>query len=77
METGYLAAYRASDDLCRGIQLILTDDELRAPFSRHCREVVFAEYTWELQARRFKSRYEELLAGGGSDAAGNSKLTNS
>jgi glycosyltransferase involved in cell wall biosynthesis len=62
LETGYLAAYKDAEDLRRGIELLLSDEELRARLGRRSREVVEAEYTQELQARRFKSLYEELHA---------------
>lgn len=62
METGYLARYRDPEDLARGVELLLSDEELRQRLGRRSREVVLAEYTQELQARRFKHLYEELLA---------------
>ena len=62
LETGYLAAYKDTKDLAAGIELLLADDELRARLGRRSREVVEAEYTLDLQARRFKQLYEELAA---------------
>jgi glycosyltransferase involved in cell wall biosynthesis len=62
METGYLAAHKDASDLARGIRLLLEDEPLRLRLARRCREVAEAEYALELQARRFKSLYEELTA---------------
>ncbi|MDA2918668.1 glycosyltransferase family 4 protein [Desulfobacterota bacterium AH_259_B03_O07] len=60
METGYLAAYKNSRDLARGIQVILENPDLHSRLSARCREVVKKEYTLELQARQFYELYMQL-----------------
>jgi len=61
LETGYVARYREAGDLAAGIKLLLEDQELRTRLSVRDREVIEAEYTMGLQARRFKHLYEEIL----------------
>lgn len=61
METGYLAGYKDATDLARGIDLLLTDGALRERLGRHGREVVEAEYSMDLQARRFEKLYQDIL----------------
>jgi glycosyltransferase involved in cell wall biosynthesis len=63
METGYLGAYKDAEDLARGIALLLTDGELRERLGRRGRELVEAEHSLDLQARRFLDLYESLLHG--------------
>lgn len=62
METGYLAAYRDTGDLARGIRLLLERPDLRARLGARCREVVEQEFTQELQAQRYKALYETILS---------------
>lgn len=71
LETGYLARYKDADDLAHGVQLLLTDDALRARMRRRCREVAEAEYPLELQARRYLELYSEVL--GLTDAMSNAE----
>jgi glycosyltransferase involved in cell wall biosynthesis len=40
---------------------LLTDEPLRLRLGARSREVAAAEYTAELQARRFKQLYEDIL----------------
>lgn len=61
LETGYLAAYKDSADLARGIELLLTDGVLRERLGRRCREVVEGEHGLDLQARRFEGLYRGIL----------------
>lgn len=67
LDTGYLARHRDSEDLSRGIRLLLEREDLRAPMSVRCREVAEREYSVELQARRYAELYSrkvgETLAG--------------
>lgn len=60
-DTGYLANYKDSDDLARGIEMILTDHSLRAAMRLRCREVAVAEYSLDLQARRFEDLYKNVI----------------
>ncbi len=62
METGYVAAYKDADDLTRGIRLLLSDDDVRMRLGRRGREVVEAEYSLELQARRYIGLYLAMLS---------------
>ena len=61
METGYLARYRDTDDLARGIQLLLNDDNLRTRMRHRCREIAESEYSLELQARRYLEVYKRAI----------------
>lgn len=61
METGYLARYKDVEDLAQGLRLLLDDEPLRLRLGQRSREVALAEYTIELQARRFKELYEQIL----------------
>jgi len=58
METGYLARYKDADDLARGVHLLLNDDNLRTRMRNRCREVAEAEYSLELQAKRYVDVYK-------------------
>lgn len=62
METGYLAGYKDSEDLARGVRRLLEDSDLRSQMSGRCRAVVEAEYSNELQAQRFADLYRTLIA---------------
>lgn len=64
METGYLAGYKDSEDLARGIRLLLEDNALREKLGTGARKVVEEEYTVQLQARRYAKLYERLIAEG-------------
>jgi glycosyltransferase involved in cell wall biosynthesis len=61
METGYQAAFGDVDELARGLETLLADDELLARLSRRCREVAEQEYSVELQVKRYVDLYEEVL----------------
>ena len=61
METGYLARNQDSDDLARGMYLILSDAELQLQMSRRCRELAIENYSLELQARRYAELYGSLI----------------
>lgn len=61
MDTGYLAAFKDAADLANGIELLLTDDNLRQRLSQRSLEVVAAEYKREIEAERFRSLYEEIV----------------
>lgn len=62
LENGYLARAGDPADLGRGLALLLSDDELRARLGRRAREIAEAEYSLELQARRFADLYSRLAA---------------
>lgn len=62
METGYLAQHKDSEDLARGIQLLLEQDELRARMGAKCRENAEREQSIELHCRRFSDLYQEILS---------------
>jgi glycosyltransferase involved in cell wall biosynthesis len=61
METGYQAAFGDVDELVRGLETLLGDDELLGRLSRRCREVAEQEYSVELQVRRYVELYEDVL----------------
>jgi hypothetical protein len=59
---GRLAPPYDTSALARGLALLARDRQLRARFSRAAREKVEAEFSIELQARRYVRLCEELLA---------------
>jgi len=61
METGYLARYKDAEDLARGIQTLLGDDDLREQMSRRCRGIAETEYALGVQARRYVELYEHAI----------------
>ncbi len=58
---GYLVRPMDSDDLARGIHWILTDPERYARLAKAAREKTVREYAIEVQARRYRDLYEEIL----------------
>jgi glycosyltransferase involved in cell wall biosynthesis len=59
MQTGYQARFGDVADLARGLQTVLDGDG----FGPRCRETAEAEFSIELQVRRYLAVYEELLHG--------------
>lgn len=59
-ETGYLVPPGDAEALAEGLRTVLSDTGLRERLGRRAREVVLAEYTVELQARRHARLYEEV-----------------
>ena len=59
--TGYLAQPEDVEDLCNGIITILANEELRHKMSENCRAIALAEYSLELQAKRYIELYEQVL----------------
>lgn len=62
METGYLAAYRDTEDLVNGLRLLLTNDRLRSSMSQRCRGAIEREFPLELEGKRMAALYQEALA---------------
>lgn len=60
--TGWLSETGRVASLRKKIQEALTSDEARRRMARQCREVVEAEYTLEVQAKRHIELYESILA---------------
>jgi glycosyltransferase involved in cell wall biosynthesis len=61
-ETGYQTPFGSVEELSRGLETLLADEELLTRLSQRCREVAEAEYPVELQVRRYVDLYEEVLA---------------
>ena len=61
LETGYLAPAGDVEGLAHGIRLLLTDDDLRLKLGHRSRQVAEAEYTMELQAKRYLALYQSLI----------------
>jgi glycosyltransferase involved in cell wall biosynthesis len=61
LETGYQAPFARVDELARGLETLLGDQELLARLSQRCREVAEREYSVDLQVRRYVELYEEVL----------------
>ncbi|PZV08248.1 MAG: glycosyl transferase [Leptolyngbya sp.] len=59
--TGLLAEPENPDDLAGKIMEFLEDDLLRQRMAQACREVAVAEYSIELQAKRYLSLYKQVL----------------
>lgn len=58
LQTGYQARFGDVDDLARGLQTVLDGDG----FGPRCRETAEAEFSVDLQVRRYLEVYEELVA---------------
>jgi glycosyltransferase involved in cell wall biosynthesis len=61
-ETGVLAEPENPASLAKGIEDILSDRAALEAMERRCREVVIAEYSLELQARRYHELYQRVIA---------------
>lgn len=61
MVTGYLAKPEDVKDFCKGIVMLLEDDQLRQTMSANCRTIALAEYSLELQAKRYIELYKKIL----------------
>jgi len=59
--TGYLATPEDPKDLCQGILQLWENDRLREQMSQQCRTIAVAEYSLELQAKRYIDLYQKLL----------------
>lgn len=63
-KNGYLARPFETDDLARGIEWVLNDDERRKILSLRAREKVEKEFELTLVARWYRKLYEDILRGG-------------
>jgi glycosyltransferase involved in cell wall biosynthesis len=61
--TGLLARAGDVGELRAAVRRLLEDQAQRRSLGERCRAVALAEYTQELQARRYLSLYEQILAG--------------
>ena len=61
MKTGYLAEYKNTDDFVCGVNMLLSDNNLRAKFGDSAVKKVRAELTLRRQARQYLSLYEDLI----------------
>ncbi|MBD2176641.1 glycosyltransferase family 4 protein [Pseudanabaena sp. FACHB-1998] len=59
--TGYLAQAEDIDDFCKGIIMLLEDEQLRLQMSKNCRSIAIAEYSIEKQAEKYTGLYESFL----------------
>lgn len=62
-DSGYLARYADAADLARGITTLLGDEHLRDRMGRRGREIAEAEYSLQVQARRYVALYQQALQG--------------
>jgi glycosyltransferase involved in cell wall biosynthesis len=67
-ETGWLAEVGDVRALCGAIEQALSDDARRERMGQRCREVVEEEYTLEVQARRYRDLYAELVQKSADDS---------
>ncbi len=63
LEDGFLARPFDTDDLARGLQLLVESPELREEWSRRARAKAVARFSLSLQASRYIELYSELLSG--------------
>lgn len=63
METGYLATPKDTNDLVKGLKVLL-DDSIRHKMSIRCREIVEKEYSLDVETKRFNKLYYEILQRG-------------
>jgi glycosyltransferase involved in cell wall biosynthesis len=61
METGYQARFGDVDDLARGLELLLGDDDLRARLGRQGRELAEREFSSRVQVDRYVDLYRSKL----------------
>lgn len=61
METGYLAKYKDSQDLAKGLNMILSDDILREKMSRRGVEVASEKYNVSQMTKRYVDLYREVV----------------
>ena len=59
--TGFLAPPEDTDQFCRSIVELLADDATRQQMKKNCRHIALEEYTLELQAKRYKQLYQQVL----------------
>jgi glycosyltransferase involved in cell wall biosynthesis len=60
METGYLAAYKDVEDLAKGIDVFVENDELRSITGARARKIAETEYAAGIQVRRYEDLYRNL-----------------
>jgi glycosyltransferase involved in cell wall biosynthesis len=58
--TGYLADSENASSLAQSIQELLEDHKKREKMSHNCREIAVAEYSLQLQTKRYIELYEEI-----------------
>jgi len=68
-ETGWLAEVGSVRALRQALDTALRDDEARRRMGKRCREVVEEEYALEVQARRYRDLYRQMV-GEAPDALG-------
>jgi glycosyltransferase involved in cell wall biosynthesis len=61
METGYQARFGDVEDLARGLELLLGDDDLRARLGRQGRELAEREFSSRVQVGRYVDLYRSKL----------------
>jgi glycosyltransferase involved in cell wall biosynthesis len=61
LETGYQASFGDAGALAQGLSTLLADEALLERLARRCREVAEAEYSVELQVRRYVDLYGEVV----------------
>jgi len=58
---GYLADYKSSEDIARGIKWILEDKSRLSRLSKNAREKVLKNYTYEIIGEKYLKLYADLL----------------
>ncbi|MGK7952766.1 MAG: glycosyltransferase family 4 protein [Xenococcaceae cyanobacterium] len=61
--TGYLAQSEDVKDFCNGIVQLLEDEKLRHQMIQNCRAIACAEYSLEIQVKRYSQLYYQVLHG--------------
>ena len=65
METGYQARFGDVDDLARGLELLLGDDDLRGRLGRQGRELAERVFSSRVQVGRYVDLYRSKLEADG------------
>ena len=61
MKTGYVAEYKNSDDLATGVELFLSDDDLREKAGILAREKIEDDFTLTQQVDNYLKLYAQIL----------------
>ena len=61
MKTGYIVEYKNSYDLAKGVELFLSDDDLREKAGILAREKVEDNFTLNQQVDRYLKLYSQML----------------
>jgi len=61
MKTGYLAKYKDIEDLAKGVNIILEDNELRKKMCDSCKKLAKSRFSLSLQAKKYLEVYKGAI----------------